>query len=131
MAIDPIASLSTQPWWRAVQRAPIALIYKHSPICGASTAAHLEVSRFAVGNPAVPVCLVDVIRERGFARTIAEALDVPHASPQVIMLRAGAPAWVASHREIRAEALHEAVRNAEASPGSAETAGPGACRLRP
>lgn len=130
MAVDPLASLSAQSWWRDVQHAPVALIYKHSPICGASAAAQLEVSRFTAANPAVPVCLVDVIRERGLARTIAEGLDVPHASPQVILLRAGAPAWVASHREIRAEALHEAVRNAEAGPGAAETAGLGACRLR-
>jgi hypothetical protein len=81
----------------------------------------------------VPVCLVDVIRERGLARTIAEALDVPHASPQVILLCTGAPVWVGSHREIRAEALHEAVRNAEGGSGAAETAEtaePRAYRLR-
>jgi bacillithiol system protein YtxJ len=101
-------------------RAPVAVGYKHSPICGASAAAHQEVSRFAADHPDVPVCLVDVIRERSLAQAIADALSVPHASPQVIVLRAGAPVWIASHRGIRAETLAEGIRSSEAVPGPAD-----------
>jgi len=114
-----------------MQRAPVALIYKHSPVCGASAAAEREVARFAAMNRAVPVYLVDVIREGGLSRRIAEALDVPHASPQVILLRAGSPVWVTSHRGISADALHGAVRSAGGGPKSGEPAGPGECSLRP
>jgi bacillithiol system protein YtxJ len=131
MAIDPIASLRPQAWWDAVQAAPVALLYKHSPFCGASAAAQWEVSRFAAVNPTLPVYQVDVIRERDLSRRIAEALDVPHASPQVILLRAGSPVWVTSHRGIRADALHGAVRSAGGGPESGEPAGPGECSLRP
>jgi len=64
----------------------------------------------------VAICLIDVIRERSLAQIVAEALDVPHASPQVIVVRRGVSVWVASHRAIWADALAERVRNAEAAP---------------
>jgi bacillithiol system protein YtxJ len=80
----------------------------------------MEVSRFAAAHPDVPVCLVDVIRERSLAQSIAEALSVPHASPQVIVLRAGMPVWTASHRGIRAETLAEGIRSTGAVAGRAD-----------
>jgi bacillithiol system protein YtxJ len=113
-----------------MQLAPIAVIYKHSPVCGASAAAEQEVFRFVAMSPRVPVYRVDVIREPALSRRIAEGLDVTHASPQVILLRAGSPVWAVSHRGITAKALHGAVRG-ESGRASAETAGPGACSLRP
>ncbi len=120
MTTDSSVVLQVQPCWRVLQRAPVGVLYKHSPICGASVAAHREVSRFAAEHPAVPVCLIDVIRERSLAQTIAETLDVSHASPQVILVRAGVAVWVASHRAIRAEALAESLRSTEGGAGAVE-----------
>jgi bacillithiol system protein YtxJ len=54
------------------------------------------------------------------SRKPSPTLSVPHASPQVIVLRAGAPVWIASHRGIRAETLAEGIRSSEAVPGPAD-----------
>lgn len=130
MAIEPITSLSARALWERIQLAPVALIYKHSPVCGASAAAEREVLRFVAMSPGLPVYRVDVLRDLTVSRQIAEVLDVTHASPQVILLRAGFPVWAASHHGITAKALHGAVHS-ESGPTSAEAAGPGAGSLRP
>lgn len=90
--------------------AEVAVIYKHSPRCASSKTAELEVSRFAERHPDVPVYQLDVVRHRALARSIAERLDVRHASPQVILLRRGRVVWAGSHGEVDADQLDAQVR---------------------
>ena len=85
--------------------AEIAVIYKHSPRCGAATTAGEEVRRFAEEHPAVLVFQVDVVRDRSLSQTIARRLGVRHESPQALLLRKGAVAWSGSHWDVRAETL--------------------------
>ena len=89
----------------AVLGADLAVIYKHSPLCGLSASAAREVRRFMGDHPRTPVYMLDVIRDRALCRTVEERLDVRHESPQVIVIRDGSVAWEASHRSVRAEAL--------------------------
>jgi bacillithiol system protein YtxJ len=132
MVIHPIESESGPAWQEELRRAPLALVYKHSPICGVSASARQEVTRFAEANPGVPVYGVDVLNERGLSRGLAEALGVRHASPQAILLRGGSPVWVASHLGVTAAALEGAVRAAEAGPETAlDQSRPAQWRLRP
>jgi bacillithiol system protein YtxJ len=91
----------------AILAAPTAVLYKHSPRCGACVAAEREVTFFAEGHPDVPVHRVDVVRGPELARTIARRLGVPHESPQVILLHGGRAVWWASHWEVRALDLEE------------------------
>ena len=84
--------------------APLAVLYKHSPICPTSDAAYEEMLAFR-RHRAVPVYMVDVIHHRPLSRTLAERIGVRHASPQAIILRDGVAAWHCSHYEIRAEAM--------------------------
>jgi bacillithiol system protein YtxJ len=91
-----------------VLAAPLAVLYKHSPICPTSDVAREELLAFR-RRSAVPVYLVDVIKHRPLSRALAERIGVAHASPQAILLRNGVAAWHRSHYEIQADALERAV----------------------
>jgi hypothetical protein len=56
---------------------PLAVVYKHSPICPSS----------------------------GMAYEVADRVGVVHASPQAIILRAGVAAWHGSHFDLRADTM--------------------------
>lgn len=60
----------------------LAVLYKHSPVCGQ------------------------------FAREIEERTGIRHESPQAIVMRGGEPVWHASHRGVTQEALTRAVASA-------------------
>lgn len=88
---------------------PVAVLYKHSPLCGSSAAAARQVRTFMDAHPQVPVYLVDVIRDRALAREVARRLSIRHASPQAVVLRDGAVVWSGSHGAVTAETLVEEV----------------------
>lgn len=84
---------------------PLAVVYKHSPICPTSTMAYEEMRSLRRLQGDVPVYLVDVIHSRPLSRYIAERVGVVHQSPQAIILRAGVPAWHGSHFDLRADEM--------------------------
>lgn len=84
---------------------PLAVVYKHSPICPTSGQAYEEMRSLRRLQQDVPVYLVDVIQSRPLSRYIAERVGVVHASPQAIILRAGVPAWHGSHFDLRADTM--------------------------
>jgi len=88
--------------------APLAVLYKHSPICPTSDVAYEELLAFR-RRRAVPVYMVDVIHHRPLSRELAERIGVRHASPQAIILRGGVAAWHRSHYDIQADAMARAV----------------------
>jgi bacillithiol system protein YtxJ len=92
----------------ALLAAPLAVLYKLSPICPTSGFAYQEMLAFRRLSR-VPVYLVDVVRHRPLSRALAERIGVAHASPQAIILREGVPAWHRSHSEIEAEAMTRVV----------------------
>ncbi len=88
--------------------APLAVLYKHSPICPTSGVAYEEMLAFRRRSQ-VPVYLVDVIKHRPLSRALAERIGVVHESPQAIVLRDGVAAWHRSHYDIQADTLARAV----------------------
>lgn len=84
---------------------PLAVVYKHSPICPTSGMAFEEMRSLRRLQQDVPVYMVDVIHARPLSRYIAERVGVVHASPQAIILRAGVPAWHGSHFDLRADTM--------------------------
>jgi bacillithiol system protein YtxJ len=78
------------------------LLFKHSTTCPISDAG-------AAGE----VALVVVQTARPLSNEIAERTGVRHESPQAIVLRAGKPVWTASHYDITAAAVEQAVRENE------------------
>jgi bacillithiol system protein YtxJ len=96
----------------ALLAAPLAVLYKHSPICPTSSFAYEEILAFRRVR-SVPVYLVDVIKHRSLSRDLATRLGVAHQSPQAIVVRRGVPAWHRSHYDIEVAALTRAVDNVE------------------
>src|ERR671917_1246825 len=84
---------------------PLAVVYKHSPICPTSGIAYEEIRSLRRLQQDVPVYMVDVVNSRPLSRYIAERVGVVHASPQAIILRDGVPAWHGSHFDLRAESI--------------------------
>jgi len=99
---------------------PLAVVYKHSPICPTSGLAYEEIRSLRRLQQDVPVYLVDVIHSRPLSRYIAERLGVVHASPQAIILRSGVPAWHGSHFDLRADTM---ARQLDALKGQARISG--------
>ncbi len=92
----------------AVLDAPLAVLYKHSPLCGLSAMAAGQVATFMADHPDVPVYQVDVVRDRPVSTAVARRLEVRHESPQALVLRDGEVAWHGSHRSVTSEALERA-----------------------
>jgi bacillithiol system protein YtxJ len=84
------------------------VFFKHSLTCPISAAAYERMAEFE-GE----VALVEVQRARELSREMEHRLGVTHESPQVIVLRNGQVVWHASHFDITAAAVAEAVRKAE------------------
>jgi bacillithiol system protein YtxJ len=98
----------------AVFGADVAVIYKHSPICGTSRWARGEVLAFVESHPDTPVYEVNVVSSREVSQEIARRLEVTHESPQVIVIQDGAVVWNASHSGVLSGDLARAVQDAAA-----------------
>lgn len=103
-----------------IMQQEIVMLFKHSAACPVSWAAHAHVARFRVQNPAVPVYVIPVLKERAITRLISERTRVRHESPQVILLRRGAVVSVASHEAISARHLCGMLGPAAPVPGDPE-----------
>jgi bacillithiol system protein YtxJ len=111
-------TISTQADVESALAEPLAVVYKHSPICPTSGMAYEEMRSLRLLHRDVPVYLVDVVHSRPLSRYIAEQVGVVHASPQAIILRSGVPAWHGSHYDLRAEVM---ARRLEALKAEAQT----------
>jgi len=87
--------------------APVVL-FKHSTTCPISAHAHRQMSGLSTKN-AGQVSLVIVQQARELSRLVAEQTGIQHESPQAIILRNGQAVWSASHYDITAEAVEQAV----------------------
>jgi bacillithiol system protein YtxJ len=87
--------------------APV-ILYLHDRGCPISLRAWGEMQDLP-GEVQAQTLLVDVTRDHGVKRAIAERTGVRHESPQVLVLRHGRAAWHASHFAITADAVTEAV----------------------
>jgi bacillithiol system protein YtxJ len=103
--------IATQADVASALAAPLAVVYKHSPICPTSGMAYEEMRSLRRLHQDVPVYMVDVVHCRPLSRQIAEQVGVVHASPQAIILRAGVPAWHGSHFDLRADEIAERLQS--------------------
>jgi bacillithiol system protein YtxJ len=87
---------------RSKERAVV--LFKHSLTCPISARAYNEMAEFPD-----EVALIEVQRARDLSSEVARRLGVAHESPQVIVLRNGEVIWSASHFDITAKAVAEAV----------------------
>jgi len=93
---------------------PLAVIFKHSTLCGISARARREVTRFLAEYPDHRVYEVDVHAGRTVSSYIEEKTGVRHESPQLLVLRCGRVVWHGSHSGVSAKAMAaEIARGAE------------------
>lgn len=88
--------------------APV-ILFKHSTTCPISARAHRQMTELST-DVAGRISLVVVQRARELSRRVAEQTGIQHESPQAIILRNGQAVWSASHFDITAEAVAQAVR---------------------
>ncbi len=92
----------------ASKKGPV-LVFKHSPICPVSAAAHEQFQTWMGEEEASEVqhAHIDVLAEKPLARGIVAELDIRHESPQVLLFHDGEVVWHASHGAITGESLSE------------------------
>ena len=81
------------------------VLFKHSNTCPISAMAYQRMKKLGEG-----VSLIVVQQSRDLSRAVEARTGVRHESPQVLVLRRGQPVWTASHFDITAEAVEQAVR---------------------
>ena len=88
------------------------LLFKHSLTCPISSRAFNELQSYLNNaDPRVSYKLITVQTARTVSEEAALRLKLEHQSPQAILVRNGRELWNASHYEITASALDQAIRN--------------------
>jgi bacillithiol system protein YtxJ len=112
--------IATEADVASVLSEPLAVVYKHSPICPTSGAAYEEMRSLRRLHQDVPVYLVDVVHSRPLSRYISERIGIVHASPQAIILRRGVPAWHGSHFDLRADRMAQTLKSLKTASSAPE-----------
>lgn len=86
------------------------LVFKHSYRCPTSLHAYNEVVRFTDEHPRMPVLMIDVVSNPLLSRYVERRLQIPHASPQIILVLEGLVWWYASNGHVRADSIERALR---------------------
>jgi bacillithiol system protein YtxJ len=88
----------------ADSRSKPVIVFKHSNACPISSRAYREMEQF---EGQVNILVVQSARE--VSRELANLTGVRHETPQVIVLRDGKAVWDASHFDVKATAVADAV----------------------
>jgi monothiol bacilliredoxin len=108
-AVTGLTASSGRDWLAQLAAGARTLLYKHSPVCGTSRRAELEVRRWAAGHPDITVVQLDVVRQKSLSRELAQALGIAHESPQAILLEGSRVVWHGSHGQVHRDELEQAV----------------------
>lgn len=88
---------------------PVAIL-KHSTSCGISRMVLRQFEQnFDLKEEQVKLFYLDLLQHRDISNKIASKFNVPHESPQIIVLKEGRVVYDASHSEISPEKLEEFV----------------------
>jgi bacillithiol system protein YtxJ len=82
------------------------IVFKHSNACSISARAYREMEKV---EDEVNILVVQSARD--VSRELANLTGVRHETPQVIVLRDGQAVWNASHFDVQAGAVAEAVES--------------------
>ena len=82
------------------------IVFKHSNACSISSRAYREMEKVEAD-----VNILVVQSARDVSRELANLTGVRHETPQVIVLRDGKAVWNASHFDVQAGAVAEAVES--------------------
>ncbi len=87
------------------------LLFKHSPRCPISVAAHARITRAwkPTDDAYMRPYIIHVIEQRPLSNDIATQYGVAHASPQLLLIKGDRCMYTASHSAINYTALKEAL----------------------
>lgn len=89
-----------------------SLIFKHSTRCSVSMMAKRRFEQDWDNIPAeTPLYFLDLISHRAISAQIAETFHVSHESPQILLIKDGNCVLDASHSDISADEVAEAINN--------------------
>jgi len=87
------------------------LLFKHSLTCSISRHAFDELRSYLhTADPRISYKLITVQTAREVSDEAASRLRIEHQSPQAILVRNGRELWNASHYDITADALDQAIK---------------------
>jgi bacillithiol system protein YtxJ len=84
------------------------LLFKHSTACPISARAHQQME-----GVKTPVSIVVVQQSRDVSREVEQRTGIQHETPQALVLRNGRVVWNASHFNITADAVEQAMKENE------------------
>ncbi|MFN2531727.1 MAG: bacillithiol system redox-active protein YtxJ [Pyrinomonadaceae bacterium] len=93
---DVIAKSKTSP----------VIVFKHSLSCPLSAAAYHEMEQMKYD-----IRLVEVQTAKDISKQIADMTGIRHESPQVIIIRNGKAVWNASHYDVQAHVIEQAIQH--------------------
>ncbi|MCF8318837.1 MAG: bacillithiol system redox-active protein YtxJ [Sphingobacteriaceae bacterium] len=87
-----------------------SIIFKHSTRCSISLMAKKKLELESDVIPAnIPAYYLDLLNYREISNAIAEIFQVPHQSPQILLINNGECLFEATHGEISADELAEQI----------------------
>lgn len=91
-----------------------AFIFKHSTACPTSAFAYKRVANYIQEKPDfLSFYLVHVIESRPISNAITARLNVPHQSPQLLLVKGDTVIWDTSHAGITEDAIKDALKNSK------------------
>lgn len=95
-----IAQSNHKPLW----------LYKHGSHCGSSMVAHVALRNFQKRyhhlSSHFSFVAIRVVEERTLSNEVSKLLNVPHMSPQILLINKGKVIWNLSHRQINSRQLY-------------------------
>lgn len=85
------------------------LIFKHSTTCSISAMALSRLERNWSDAAGIKPYFLDLLAYRSVSNRVADQFDVPHQSPQVLLIQNGECVYDASHMSISFQMLQQVV----------------------
>lgn len=82
-----------------------AILFKHSDSCGISARAYRDMAQLKE-----QVGIITVQKARPLSDEIERRFNLPHETPQALIVRNNELLWNASHGRVRAEAIEAAIK---------------------
>jgi bacillithiol system protein YtxJ len=98
---------------RIIEQSPMGiLLFKHSTICPISQHALSQVEQFVqqTGAMGINIGMVFIRENRDVSNEIERRYQVPHQSPQIILIKNHSVLWQASHWAITKNSIEAEVR---------------------
>ncbi len=87
-----------------------SVVFKHSTRCSVSMMARKRLEMDSTAIPeSIPLYFLDLLAYRNISNAIAEEFQVPHESPQILLIKDGECIYESSHSEISADDIAEQI----------------------